>query len=177
MKKDLSTYERITKIKEENLKMAKNKLPVSVKKLRGTFRKSREIKNEHLSSGVPGKPSNLTPGAVMFWDMLVDRLIKIGSIDVVDDIALAILAESLNEYEEMTHFLNKNGRVYEFKNHKNEISLRIRPECRIQNDLWNRIFQLLKEYGLTYKSRINISPSPLEQTSNPWKDLRRSNEK
>jgi len=37
MKKDLSTYERITKINEENLKMAKNKLPENLKKTKRHF--------------------------------------------------------------------------------------------------------------------------------------------
>jgi len=105
--------------------------------------------------------------------MIVNRLSLIGSIDVVDDFALAILAESLNEYEEMTHFLNKNGRVYEFKNHKNEISLRTRPECKILNDCWARIFSLLKEYGLTHRSRANITPNPLKQTESVWGALRK----
>jgi len=121
-KSKLSTYQKILE-NQENLKMAKNKLPSNVKQLRGTYRKSREVKNEHLTRGVPEKPSNMTPGASRYWLMLVDRLIKVGSISVVDDIAISILAESLAEYEEMTHFLNKNGRTYEFTNAKGEIAI------------------------------------------------------
>jgi len=161
MTKEISTYEKLSKIKEENSKMARNKLPVNVKK------------NEILSRGIPRKPSNLTPGAVMFWDMIIDRLIKIGSIDICDDLSLSILSESLSEYFELTHFLNKNGRVYEFKNHKNEISLRTRPECKILSDCWSRIYPLLKEYGLTFKSRADITPIPLKQTESVWGALRK----
>jgi len=177
MIKKISTYEKISKIKEVNFEMGKNKLPANLKQLKGTYRKSRELVNEHLTSGVPEKPSNLTPGAVRYWHMLIDRLIKIGTVDIADDFALAILAESLNEYEAMTHFLNKNGRVYSFTNNKNETCIRPRPEIRIQNDCWTRIFQLFKEFGLTFKSRINITPIPLIQKENVWTNLRRSNEK
>ena len=167
MAKKLSTYQKILE-KQENLKMAKNKLPSSVKQLRGTYRKSREVKNEPLTRGIPRKPSNMTPGGSRFWDMIIDRLIKIGSIDICDDLSLSILSESLSEYFELTHFLNKNGRVYEFKNHKNEISLRTRPECKILSDCWSRIYPLLKEYGLTFKSRADITPNPLKQTESVW---------
>jgi len=165
--------------------MSKNRLPTYFKQLKGTYRvsreKSREVKNiEPLTRRNIlniKKPSALTPGASRYWDMIIDRLIKIGSIDVVDDIAISILCESLAEYEEMTRFLSEHGRVYTFKNSKNEVVSRARPEVRILNDCWNRIFQLLKEYGLTFKSRTNITPVPLEQTPNVWANLRRSNEK
>jgi len=172
MTKKLSSYLKILE-NQENLKMAKNKLPVKIKKLKGTLRKHREVKNEISSHCIPRKPANLSKGATRYWNTLCNRLSIIGSIDVVDDIAISILAESLAEYEEMTRFLSENGRVYEFKNHKNEISLRTRPEIKIQSDLWNRIFQLFREYGLTHKSRNNITPNPLIQTENVWTNLRK----
>jgi len=172
MKKDLSTYERITKIKEENLKMARQKLPLNVKKIRGTLRKSREIKNsEPLTRGVPKKPAFMTRGASKYWTMLINRLSKIGTITTVDDLSIMILAESLSEYMEMTHFLAKNGRVYEFENSKGETSIRPRPEVKIMNDAWTRIFQMFKQYGLTFQSRGNIAPAPLIQPPNPWANM------
>jgi len=42
-KSKLSTYQKVLK-NQENLKMAKNKLPLNVKQLRGTFRANRERK-------------------------------------------------------------------------------------------------------------------------------------
>ncbi len=53
-KSKLSTYLKMIK-NQENSKMARQKLPSNVKKIRGTLRKSREIKNEILTRGVPKK--------------------------------------------------------------------------------------------------------------------------
>jgi len=164
-KSKLSTYLKMIK-NQENLKMAKNKLPSNVKKIRGTFRKSREVKNEILTRGVPRKPSNMTPGASKYWSMLVNRLSKIGTITIVDDLSIMILAESLNEYFEMIRFLDKNGRVYEFKNSKGEVVNRVRPEVRIANDAWIRIYSLFRQYGLTFQARSGIVPLTPKTKSN-----------
>jgi len=115
----------------------------------------------------------MSAGGSKYWSILINRLSLIGSIDVVDDIAISILCESLNEYFEMTHFLAENGRTYEFTNAKNETSVRARPEVRIQNDCWSRIYPLLKEFGLTFKSRNNMTPIPLKQTESVWGALRK----
>jgi len=172
MAKKLSSYQKILE-NQENLKMAKNKLPVNVKKLRGTYRKSREILNKPLTRAIPEKPAFMTRGGGEYWNMIIDRLIKIGSIDVVDDLSIMILAESLATFMRTSKFLEENGDTYTFENSKGEIVKRVRPELKIQNDCWTRIFQLFKEFGLTFKSRINITPTPLEQTPNPWANLRK----
>jgi len=170
-KSKLSTYQMMLKIKEENLKMAKNKLPSNVKKIRGTYRKSREIKNEPLTRGIPKKPAGMTKGGSKYWSMLINRLDRIGSLTEVDDLSVMITAESLAEYMQACQFLNKNGRTYEFVNFKGEISIRPRPELKIANDAWTRVFQMFKQYGLTHVSRSNIVPAPSNQPPNPWANL------
>jgi len=167
MIKKISTYQKLIKIKEENLEMAKNKLPVNVKKLRGTYRKSREAKNKPLTRGIPRKPSNMTPGAGRYWTMLINRLSKIGTLTTVDDLSIWILCESLNEYFEMIDYLSKNGRTYKFVSSKGESSERVRPECKILNDCWVRIYSLFRQYGLTHLSRNNLVPL-MPETKNKW---------
>jgi len=154
--------------------MARQKIPSSVKQLKGTFRKSREVKNEILTRGIPKRPAGMTKGASKYWTMLINRLSKIGTITEVDDLSIMILAESLNEYMEMTHFLAENGRTYEFENIKGEVAIRPRPEVRIMNDSWTRIFQMFKQYGLTFQSRSNIVPAPSKQPPNKWENLGKS---
>jgi len=170
MTKKLSTYLKILE-NQENLKMARQKLPSNVKKIRGTYRQSREVKNEILARGIPRKPAFMTRGASKYWTMLINRLSKIGTITTVDDLSIMILAESLNEYMEMTHFLAENGRTYEFENVKGEVAIRPRPELKIMNDAWTRIFQMFKQYGLTALSRSSIAPAPLIQPPNPWANM------
>jgi len=172
-KSKISTYQKLIKINEENLKMGKNKLPVNVKKIRGTYRASRHIVSGHLSGGIPEKPSNMTPGAGKYWDILINRLSLIGSLDVCDDLSLSILAESLAEFEKMTQFLNTNGMTYSFENSKGEVSQRPRPETKIRDAAWSRIYPLLKEYGLTFKSRADIVPGTLQKTPSVWGALRK----
>ncbi len=113
----------------------------------------------------------MTKGGSKYWSMLVNRLSKIGTLTEIDDLSIMIMSESLAEYMEMAHYLAENGRTYEFENSKGETSIRPRPEIRIMNDDWNRIFQLFKEYGLTHKSRNNIIPAPLIQPPNPWANM------
>jgi len=151
--------------------MAKNKLPVNVKRIRGTYRKSRMVKNEILTRGVPRKPAGMSKGAGKYWPMLINRLSKIGTLTTVDDLSIWILCESLNEYFEMIDYLSKNGRTYKFVSSKGESSERVRPECKILNDCWVRIFQMFKQYGLTFQSRGNIAPAPLIQPPNPWANM------
>ena len=164
-KRKLSTYLKMIK-NQENLKMAKQKLPSDIKRLRGTYRQSREVKNEILTRGIPKKPVVMTKGASKFWTMLINRLSKIGSITVVDDLSLWILAESLATFMRTSKFLEENGDTYTFINHKGETSIRPRPELKILNDAWVRIYSLFRQYGLTFQARSGIVPLTPKTKSN-----------
>jgi len=169
-KSKLSSYQTILE-NQENLKMAKNKLPSNVKKIRGTYRKSREIKNEPLTRGIPKKPAGMTKGGSKYWSMLINRLDRIGSLTQADDFSVMIIAESLATFMRTSKFLEENGDTYEFTNAKGEFSIRPRPELKISNDAFTRVFQMFKQYGLTHVSRSNIVPAPSKQPPNPWANL------
>jgi len=154
MIKKISTYQKLIKIND-------------VKKIRGTYRKSRMVKNEILTRGVPKKPAGMSKGGSRYWPMLINRLSKIGTLTTVDDLSIWILCESLNEYFEMIDYLNKNGRTYQFENHKGEVAIRPRPECKILNDCWIRIYSLFRQYGLTHLSRNNLIPA-ISETKSKW---------
>ena len=151
--------------------MAKNRLPANVKRLRGTYRKHREQRNESLERGIPKRPSGMTKQGSKYWEILIDRLDRIGSLTEVDDLSVMITAEALGEYMEACRFLEENGRTYEFINAKGEASIRPRPELKIANDAWTRVFAMFKQYGLTHISRNNLIPAPSKKPPSVWEKV------
>jgi len=151
--------------------MSRTNLPANVKRLKGTYRKHRERKNEPLERSVPKRLAGMTEGGKKYWKMLVDRLARIGSLTKVDDLSIMITAESLATFMRTSKFIEENGDTYEFINAKGEVSIKVRPEFKIMNDAWIRVFALFKQYGLTHLSRGNISPLVEKEGTNPWAHL------
>jgi len=150
--------------------MAKNRLPTNVKRLRGTYRKHRERRDEPLERGIPKRPAGMTKGGCKYWDMLIERLSRLGTLTEVDDLSIMITAESLSTFMKNSKLLEVEGDTYRFVNAKGEVSIKVRPEFKIMNDAWTRVFAMFKQYGLTHLSRGNISPLP-EKEENPWANL------
>lgn len=103
--------------------------------------------------------------------MLIARLEKIGTLTQVDDLSVMIMSEGLATFMRTSKFIEENGDTFKFTNSKGEVSMKIRPEIRVLNDSWTRVFAMFKQYGLTHASRNNISPLPDSEEKNPWSDL------
>jgi len=153
--------------------MAKNRLPTNVKRLRGTYRKHRERKNGPLERSVPKRPQGMTEGGKKYWRMLVERLSRLGILTEIDDLCVMVAAESLSTFMRNSKILEEKGETYKFTNAKGEVSIKVRPELKIMNDAWIRVFALFKQYGLTHLSRGSISPLPDSEERNPWANLNR----
>lgn len=154
--------------------MSRNLLPKNVKKLRGTYRKHREVNPDPLERGIPSRPEGMSKGGKKYWKLLIDRLDKLGTITEIDDLSVMVMSESLASFMRNSKILEEQGDVYKFTNFKGEVSIKIRPEFKIANDVWTRVFQMFKQYGLTYASRGNIAPLPEKEPSNPWANLSKS---
>jgi len=98
---------------------------------------------------------------------------RLGILTEIDDLSVMVAAESLSTFMRNSKILEEKGETYKFTNAKGEVSIKVRPELKIMNDAWIRVFALFKQYGLTHLSRGSISPLPDSEERNPWANLNR----
>lgn len=62
---------------------------------------------------------------------------------------LALAAERIYEIEELTVFINENGRTFETKTTNGDPTYKTRPEVSLKNDAMKHLQSLLSEFGLS----------------------------
>jgi P27 family predicted phage terminase small subunit len=151
--------------------MGRHVIPIDRKKVTGTFRKHREKKIELPERGVPRMPP-LPEEVKSYWDLLVARLKKVGTLTKVDDLSLAAAARDYALYIKMSDFISENGETYEFVNAKGETVVRPRPELRVMHDAYNRFYPIFKRYGLDHASRKDLRALPEKPKRNKWDEYK-----
>ena len=74
-----------------------------------------------------------------------------------DELALTLLCDAYSEYKKAKEVVNELGSTMEVISREGNSKSVIRPEVQIANQSFVRVFQLLKEFGLTPSSRAKVN--------------------
>ena len=134
------------------------RLPTEIKKQRGTLRKDRENQNEpKLSPTKPPIPTWLSEDGQKAFIELSNLLFDMSVLTQADELSLTLLCDSFSEYKKAKEVVNELGSTMEVTSREGNTKSVIRPEVQIANQSFVRVFQLLKEFGLTPSSRAKVN--------------------
>ena len=129
--------------------------PTALKKLEGTYRKDRAVKNEIQPSIEVGltAPNDLNEWGVKLWDDVMSEYSKIGLITKVDMASLMSVCMEWGIYCEACDIVSSQGlQVMDDKG-----NLQVNPARRIANDAFKNYKSMCIEFGMTPASRTKIS--------------------
>ena len=133
------------------------RLPTELKKQRGTLRKDRMNPNEPvLPSVIPPIPTWLSEDGQKAFAELSTLLHDMSVLTQADELALTLLCDAYSEYKK-AKVVNELGSTMEVISREGNSKPTIRPEVQIANQSFVRVFQLLKEFGLTPSSRAKVN--------------------
>ena len=134
------------------------RLPTEIKKQRGTLRKDRINDNEpKLPSVIPPIPTWLSEDGQKAFSELSTLLHDMSVLTQADELALTLLCDAYSEYKKAKEVVNELGSTMEVTSREGNTKSVIRPEVQIANQSFVRVFQLLKEFGLTPSSRAKVN--------------------
>jgi P27 family predicted phage terminase small subunit len=134
------------------------RLPTELKKQRGTLRKDRLNENEpKLPSVIPPIPTWLSEDGQKAFSELSNLLHDMSVLTQADELALTLLCDAYSEYKNAKEVVNQLGATMEVTSREGNSKSVIRPEVQIANQSFVRVFQLLKEFGLTPSSRAKVN--------------------
>lgn len=134
------------------------RLPTELKKQRGTLRKDRMNENEpKLPSVIPPIPTWLSEDGQKAFSELSTLLHDMSVLTQADELALTLLCDAYSEYKRAKEIVNELGATMEVTSREGNTKSVIRPEVQIANQSFVRVFQLLKEFGLTPSSRAKVN--------------------
>ncbi len=134
------------------------RLPTELKKQRGTLRKDRLNENEpKLPSVIPPIPTWLSEDGQKAFSELSNLLHDMSVLTQADELALTLLCDAYSEYKRAKEVVNELGATMEVTSREGNTKSVIRPEVQIANQSFVRVFQLLKEFGLTPSSRAKVN--------------------
>jgi P27 family predicted phage terminase small subunit len=134
------------------------RLPTELKKQRGTLRKDRLNENEpKLPSVIPPIPTWLSEDGQKAFSELSTLLHDMSVLTQADELALTLLCDAYSEYKRAKEIVNELGSTMEVTSREGNSKSVIRPEVQIANQSFVRVFQLLKEFGLTPSSRAKVN--------------------
>lgn len=134
------------------------RLPTELKKQRGTLRKDRMNDNEpKLPSIIPPIPTWLSEDGQKAFSELSTLLHDMSVLTQADELALTLLCDAYSEYKRAKEVVNELGATMEVTSREGNSKSVIRPEVQIANQSFVRVFQLLKEFGLTPSSRAKVN--------------------
>tara|TARA_R110000824_G_scaffold386074_1_gene580545 strand:- start:1393 stop:1869 length:477 start_codon:yes stop_codon:yes gene_type:complete len=133
-------------------------IPTEIKRQRGTLRKDRSNANEpKLPSVIPPTPTWLSEDGQKAFVELSNLLHDMSVLTQADELALTLLCDAYSEYKSAKEIVNSLGATVEIMSREGNSKPTIRPEVQIANQAFVRVFQLLKEFGLTPSSRAKVN--------------------
>lgn len=134
------------------------RLPTELKKQRGTLRKDRLNEQEpKLPCVIPPIPTWLSEDGQKAFAELSVLLHDMSVLTQADELALTLLCDAYSEYKKAKEIVNELGATVEVMSREGNSKPTIRPEIQIANQSFVRVFQLLKEFGLTPSSRAKVN--------------------
>lgn len=149
--------------------MARPRKPTHQKKLQGTYRKDRALRNEMpVVAGTPVAPRWLDAEARAEWDRVVPALQSLGVLSVVDAGRLADYCTAHSLAIEATKIYQREGTVVDSpQGVKQHPAVAIAAQARAQAR------QLAADFGLTPsgRSRVSVPEKPGESEAEVEADL------
>ena len=134
------------------------RLPTELKKQRGTLRADRTNPNEpKLPSVIPATPTWLSETGQKAFIELGELLHDMSVLTQADSMALELLCDAYSEYKQAKEVVNTLGATQDVTSREGNTKSILRPEVQIANQSFVRVFQLLKEFGLTPSSRAKVN--------------------
>ena len=135
----------------------------ALKRLQGTDRKDRKIKNTPQPKGVPRRPGGLSSQAIRVWDSLGPRLCNLGLLADTDASTFAVYVQAYGDWLELTRYLNKLG-ITNWYIESESGYRQVIPEVAVRDKAYQVMRLLGSRFGLDPSSRSGIS-SEAEQVS------------
>jgi len=140
------------------------RIPTEIKKQRGTLRNDRANPNEpQLSPIIPPTPTWLSEDGQKSFIELSSLLYDMSVLTEADELSLTLLCDAYGDYKQAKEIINTLGPTQDVTSREGHTKSIQRPEVIIANQAFVRVFQLLKEFGLTPSSRAKVNA--IERTS------------
>ena len=134
------------------------RLPTAIKKQRGTLRADRTNPLEpKLPSIIPPTPTWLNEQGQKAFVELSTLLHDMSVLTQADSMALELLCDAYSEYKVAKEVVNTLGATQDVVSREGHVKSIMRPEVQIANQSFVRVFQMLKEFGLTPSSRAKVN--------------------
>jgi len=134
------------------------RLPTEIKRQRGTLRDDRMNPNEPQSPlNIPPVPTWLSEdGQKSFFELSI-MLHDMSVLTQADELSLTLLCDAYGDYKQAKEIINTLGPTQDVTSREGHTKSIQRPEVIIANQAFVRVFQLLKEFGLTPSSRAKVN--------------------
>jgi P27 family predicted phage terminase small subunit len=143
------------------------RLPTELKKQRGTLRADRTNQSEPTSPlKIPPVPTWLSEDGQKSFIELSQLLHNMSVLTESDELSLTLLCDAYGDYKQAKEVINTLGPTQDITSREGHTKSIQRPEVIIANQAFVRVFQLLKEFGLTPSSRAKVNAIE-QQANNP----------
>jgi P27 family predicted phage terminase small subunit len=146
--------------------------PTALKKLQGTFRADRSVKNEMMPALLeyaPSAPPSLPKDGRKVWDSVCDELIRMQMLHRVDLELLAAYCNEIAAYWDAQKMVKKQGSVLTLES-KNGPYTKQNDWVAIRNTALKNAQGLANQFGFTPSARARINFTPPDPTD-PLEDL------
>ena len=134
------------------------RLPTEIKRQRGTLRDDRTNPNEPQSPlCIPPVPTWLSEEGQKSFVELSTLLHDMSVLTQADEVSLTLLCDAYGDYKQAKEVINTLGPTQDITSREGHTKSKQRPEVVIANQAFVRVFQLLKEFGLTPSSRAKVN--------------------
>jgi P27 family predicted phage terminase small subunit len=134
------------------------RLPTEIKRQRGTLREDRTTPNEPQSPlSIPPVPTWLSEEGQKSFVELSTLLHDMSVLTQADEVSLTLLCDAYGDYKQAKEVINTLGPTQDVTSREGHTKSIQRPEVVIANQAFVRVFQLLKEFGLTPSSRAKVN--------------------
>jgi len=130
--------------------------PDALKKLHGTARKDRSVGSTATATGMPTRPTGLSPQAVRVWKSLAPKLHGLGLLAEIDQSTFAVYCQAYGDWLEATRLLNKLG-VANWYSETESGYRQVIPEVAVRDKAYQVMQRLETRFGLDPSSRSGIS--------------------
>jgi P27 family predicted phage terminase small subunit len=134
------------------------RIPTEIKRQRGTLRNDRTNPSEPQSPlKIPPVPTWLSEEGQKSFIELSILLHDMSVLTQADELSLTLLCDAYGDYKQAKEVINKLGPTQDVTSREGHNKSIQRPEVLIANQAFTRVFQLLKEFGLTPSSRAKVN--------------------
>ena len=134
------------------------RLPTEIKRQRGTLRDDRTNPNEPQSPlAIPPVPTWLSEEGQKSFVELSTLLHDMSVLTQANEVSLTLLCDAYGDYKQAKEVINTLGPTQDVTSREGHTKSIQRPEVVIANQAFVRVFQLLKEFGLTPSSRAKVN--------------------